>query len=212
MPAAAALPGTYQRPGGEPRRASASKEELLGRYPAPELTSEQRRQRTLEALVSQMEPLTGQNPLLMIFEDAHWTDPMTLELFGRVVDRIRTLRELLLVTFRSEFQAPWVGRPYVTALTINRLTERDIGAMIDRVVGNKLAPGELRQDIIERTDGIPLFIEEITKGGPFDQNHPRHWRSRGATVLSGALRSGHRGASMRIASWHRPLATGFRRR
>jgi len=99
----------------------------------------------------------------MIFEDAHWTDPTTLELFGRVVDRIRTLRVLLLVTFRLEFQAPWVGRPYVTALTINRLAGRDINAMIDRVVGNKLLPANIRQDIIERTDGIPLFVEEMTK-------------------------------------------------
>jgi predicted ATPase len=130
-----------------------------GRYAALELIPEQRRQRTLEALVSQMEALTRQNPVLMVFEDAHWTDPTTLELFGRVVDRIRTLRVLLLVTFRSEFQAPWVGRPYVTALTINRLGERDISAMIDRVVGNKPLPASIRQDIIERTDGIPLFVD-----------------------------------------------------
>jgi predicted ATPase len=88
-----------------------------GRYPPLELAPEQRRQRTLEALVFQMEMLARQNPVLMIFEDAHWTDPTTLELFGRLVDRIRTLRVLLLVTFRSEFQAPWVGRPYVTAVT-----------------------------------------------------------------------------------------------
>jgi class 3 adenylate cyclase len=92
-----------------------------GRYPALELTPEQRRQRTLEALVSQMEALTRQNPVLMIFEDIHWTDPTSLELFGRVVDRVRTLRVLLIVTFRPDFQAPWVGRPYVTTLTINRL-------------------------------------------------------------------------------------------
>ena len=82
-----------------------------GRYPVLELTPEQRRQRTLEALVSQMEALTRQNPVLMIFEDAYWTDPTSLELFGRVVDRVRSLRVLLLVTFRSEFEAPWVGRP-----------------------------------------------------------------------------------------------------
>jgi tetratricopeptide (TPR) repeat protein len=134
-----------------------------GHYPPRELAPEQRRQRTLEALVFQMETLARQNPVLMIFEDAHWTDPTTLELFGRLVDRIRTLRVLLLVTFRSEFQAPWVGRPYVTALTINRLAEREISAMIDRVVGNKLLPANVRQDIIERTDGIPLFVEETTK-------------------------------------------------
>jgi class 3 adenylate cyclase/tetratricopeptide (TPR) repeat protein len=134
-----------------------------GRYPALELIPEQRRQRTLEALIAQIEALTGQNPVLMIFEDAHWTDPTSLEVFSRVVDRIRSLRVLLIVTFRPEFQPPWIGQPHVTALTINRLTEREIGAMINRVVGNKLLPGNIRQDIIERTDGIPLFVEEMTK-------------------------------------------------
>ena len=134
-----------------------------GRYPALDLAPEQRRQKTLEALVSQTEALARQNPVLMIFEDAHWTDPTSLEVFGRVVDRIRTLRVLLLVTFRPEFEAPWTGQPHVTALTINRLTQRDVVAMIDRVVGNNLIAATIRQDIIERTDGIPLFVEEMTK-------------------------------------------------
>jgi predicted ATPase len=134
-----------------------------GRYPALELTPQQRRQRTLEALVSQIVALSRQNPLLMIFEDAHWTDPTTLELFGRIVDRIPTLRVLLIVTFRPEFEPPWIGRPYVTPLTINRLAEREVGAMIDGVIGNKLLPANIRQDIIERTDGIPLFVEEMTR-------------------------------------------------
>ena len=134
-----------------------------GRYPALELAPPQRRQRTLEALISQMEALTRQGPVLMIFEDAHWTDPTSLEVFGRAVDRIATLRVLLIVTFRPEFEPPWIGQPHVTSLTINRLTRRDVGAMIDRVVGNKLLPPSLRQDIIERTDGIPLFVEEMTK-------------------------------------------------
>jgi class 3 adenylate cyclase/predicted ATPase len=134
-----------------------------GRYPALELAPQQRRQKTLDALGSQMEALSRQTPVLMIFEDAHWTDPTSLELFGRAVDRIANLRVLLLVTFRPEFAPPWIGRPYVTALTINRLAQRDIDAMIDRVVGNKLIPPNIRQDIIERTDGIPLFVEEMTK-------------------------------------------------
>src|SRR5215475_3038126 len=113
-----------------------------GRYPALELTPQQRRQGTLEALVSQIVALSRQNPLLMIFEDAHWTDPTTLELFGRIVDRIPTLRVLLIVTFRPEFEPPWIGRPYVTPLTINRLAEREVGAMIDGVIGNKLLPAK----------------------------------------------------------------------
>ena len=135
----------------------------VGRYPALELTPEQRRQRTLDALIAQLEALTRQNPVLMIFEDAHWIDPTSLEVFGRTVARIRTLRVLLIVTFRPEFEPPWIGQPHVTVLTINRLTQREIGAMIDRIVGNKLLPASIRQDIIERTDGIPLFVEEMTK-------------------------------------------------
>jgi class 3 adenylate cyclase/predicted ATPase len=134
-----------------------------GRYPALELTPERRRQKTLKALIAQIETLTRQNPLLMIFEDAHWTDPTSLELLGRVVDRIRLFRALLIVTFRPEFEPPWIGQPHVAALTINRLGRRDIDAMIDRIVGNKLLPANIRQDIIERTDGIPLFVEEMTK-------------------------------------------------
>ena len=134
-----------------------------GRYQALDLEPQQRRQKTLEALTAQVEALSRQNPLLMIFEDAHWTDPTSLETFGRVVDRVRSLPVLLIVTFRPEFEPPWIGRPYVTALTINRLAQRDIEAMIDGVVGNKLIPANIRQDIIERTDGIPLFVEEMTK-------------------------------------------------
>ena len=134
-----------------------------GRYPALALTPQLRRQKTLDALMAQMEALARQSPLLMIVEDAHWGDPTSLEVFGQAVDRIPALRALLLVTFRPEFESSWVGRPYVTTLTINRLTERDVSAMIDRVVGNKLMPANIRHDIIERTDGIPLFVEEITK-------------------------------------------------
>ena len=111
-----------------------------GRYSALELTPQQRRQRTLEALVSQIVASSGQNPLLMIFEDAHWTDPTSLELFGSIVEKIPTLRVLLIVTFWPEFEPPWIGRPCVTALTINRLAHRDVDAMIDRVVGNKFIP------------------------------------------------------------------------
>src|SRR5262252_3544898 len=134
-----------------------------GRYPALELTPQRRRQKTLELLTAQIGTLSRQKPVLMIFEDAQWADPTSLEAFGRVVDRIRTLKVLLLVTFRPEFDAPWVGRPYVTALLINRLAEHEARAMIDRIVGNRQLSASIRQDIIERTDGIPLFLEEMTK-------------------------------------------------
>jgi predicted ATPase len=134
-----------------------------GRYPVLNMDPQQRRKKTLEALTAQMEALSRQKPVLMIFEDAHWTDPTSLEAFGRVVDSVRSLPVLLIVTFRPEFDPPWVGRPHVTALTLNRLAQRDIEAMIDRVIGNKLIPAGVRKDIIERTDGIPLFVEEMTK-------------------------------------------------
>ena len=93
----------------------------------------------------------------------HWIDPTSLEALGRTVDLLRTLAVLLIVTYRPEFEPPWIGRPHVTALTINRLGQREIGAMIDRVTGNKPLPASIRQDILERTDGIPLFVEEMTK-------------------------------------------------
>ena len=99
----------------------------------------------------------------MIFEDAHWIDPTSLEALGRAVDRIRTLGALLIITYRPEFEPPWIGRPHVTTLTVNRLGEREIAAMIDRIIGNKSLPASVRQDIIDRTDGIPLFVEEMTK-------------------------------------------------
>jgi predicted ATPase len=134
-----------------------------GRYPALDLTPQRRRQQTLEALASQVAALSSQNPLLMIFEDAHWADPTSIELFSRIVDRVPTLRVLLIVTFRPDFVPPWVGQPHVTALTLNRLAERETSAIISRVVGNKLLPPSIRQDIIERTDGIPLFVEEMTR-------------------------------------------------
>jgi class 3 adenylate cyclase/predicted ATPase len=134
-----------------------------GRHPPLELVPQQRRERTLEALNSQIEALTRTNTVLMIFEDVHWADPTTLEVLGRAVDRIATLRALVIVSFRPDFEPPLMGRAHVTTVTLNRLARREVDALIDCVVGNKLLPGSIRQDIIERTDGIPLFIEEMTK-------------------------------------------------
>jgi predicted ATPase len=119
--------------------------------------------RCLEALTAQLEVLSQSKPVLMIFEDVHWVDPTSLEALGRTVDRLRTLGVLLIITFRPEFEPPWIGRPHVTVLSLNRLGEREIIAMIGRVTGNKPLATTIRQDIIERTDGIPLFVEEMTK-------------------------------------------------
>jgi NADH-quinone oxidoreductase B subunit len=137
-----------------PRQAAALLAELLslpndGRYPALDLAPQQRRQKTIEALISQVEVLTRSSPVLMIFEDAHWSDPSSLELLGRTLDRIATLPVVLIVTFRPEFEPPWIGRPYVTALTINRLGNREVDAMIDRMIGNELLSASIRQDIAD---------------------------------------------------------------
>ena len=134
-----------------------------GRYPSLELPPQQRRERTLNALTEQLVGMASQRPVLMVFEDVHWIDPTSLETLNRAVDRVKALPVLLLVTFRPEFNAPWAGQSRVTSLTLTRLGERDIASMIDRVVGNKVLPPDIWQDIIERTDGIPLFIEEMTK-------------------------------------------------
>jgi predicted ATPase len=134
-----------------------------GRYPTLELEPQQRRQKTLEALTAQLEALSQSHPVLMIFEDVHWIDPTSLEVLGRTVERLKTLSVLLVITYRPDFEPPWVGRPHVTSLTLNRLGDREIAAMIERVTGNKALPNSVRQDIIERTDGIPLFVEEMTR-------------------------------------------------
>jgi class 3 adenylate cyclase len=151
-----------------PRQDAALLSEMLslsndGRYPVLELTSYQRRQKTLQALHAQVETFARRGPVLMIFEDAHWADPTSLEGFGRAVDLVATLPVLLLITFRPEFEPPWSGPPHVTALTINRLTWREVETMIDELARSRLLSGDVRQDIIERTDGIPLFVEEMTK-------------------------------------------------
>jgi class 3 adenylate cyclase/tetratricopeptide (TPR) repeat protein len=157
-----------------------------GRYPPIDLTPQQRRQRTLEALTGQMAALTRTSPVLMIFEDVHWIDPSSLEALGRTVDQIRSMRALLIITYRPDFDPPWIGRPYVTALTINRLDQYDIGAMIDSIVGNELLAVNTRRDIIARTDGIPLFVEEMTKA-VLEVEDERQARPTAASVPSPAL-------------------------
>jgi predicted ATPase len=134
-----------------------------GRYPKVELTPQQRRQRTLEALTAQLAGLATQHPVLMIFEDVHWIDPTSLEALNRTVDCIKILPALLIVTFRPEFNAPWMGQSRVTSLTLARLGEGETAAIIARLAGNKELPADVMVEIIKRTDGIPLFVEEMTK-------------------------------------------------
>jgi hypothetical protein len=134
-----------------------------GRHPALDLAPQQRRQKTLEALIGWIETIARGAPVLMVFEDAHWADPSTLEAFGRLVDKMDSVRVLLLVTFRPEFAEPWTVRPHVTSVMINRLTAREVAALIERVAGARPLAESIRHDIVERADGIPLFVEEMTK-------------------------------------------------
>jgi class 3 adenylate cyclase/predicted ATPase len=134
-----------------------------GRYPTLDLAPAERRQRTQAALAKQLAGLTHQRPALMIVEDAHWVDPTSLEVFGRTVDQIKTLPVLLIVTFRPEFNAPWAGQSHVRSLALSRLGEREAAAIIASILGNKDLPAEVTAEIVERTDGVPLFVEEMTK-------------------------------------------------
>jgi class 3 adenylate cyclase/predicted ATPase len=133
------------------------------RYPPLNLTPQKQKERTLRALVAQVEGLAARMPLLMLFEDAQWSDPTSLELLDLIIDRVPALTVLLIVTFRPEFSAPWTGRPHVTSLGLNRLAPRQRAEMIAGVTGGKALPMEIAEQIVDRTDGIPLFVEELTK-------------------------------------------------
>lgn len=134
-----------------------------GRLPVVDMPAPQRRSRTMDALVGRIEALSQSTPVLMAFEDAHWIDPTTLELLGRLTDRIRTLRVLLVVTARPEFVPPWPRSPHVTSLVLERMNSHETEAMIERISGDRTLPASTRRDILERSDGIPLFVEEMTK-------------------------------------------------
>jgi class 3 adenylate cyclase len=127
------------------------------------LSPQRKRQKLFEALLHQIEALAREKPVLMIFEDVHWLDPTSRELLDLTMDRARRMPVLLIVTFRPEFQPPWGDQPHVTMLRLNRLGERDGAALVHRLAGNRVLPGEIVDEIVERTDGVPLFVEELTK-------------------------------------------------
>jgi predicted ATPase len=133
------------------------------RYPALDLTPQKRREKTLHAQVGQIEGLAARQPVLMVFEDVHWSDPTTRESLDLLVDRVPTLRVLVIITFRPEFSPPWIGRPHVTMLTLNRHPPRQRAEMIPGVISGKALPKQIADQIVDRTDGVPLFIEELTK-------------------------------------------------
>jgi predicted ATPase len=133
------------------------------RYPALHLTPQKQKEMTLRALVPQVEGLAARQPVAMLFEDAQWSDPTSLELYDLIIDRAAALPLLLIVTFRPEFTPPWTGRPHVTWRVLNRLAPRQRAAMIAGVTGGRALPREVADQIAERTDGVPLFVEELTK-------------------------------------------------
>src|ERR1700756_2637798 len=133
------------------------------RYPPLSLTPQKRKENTLRALLAQLEGLAGRRPVLMVFEDVHWIDPTSLDLLDLIVERVATLRALLVITFRPEFAPAWIGRSHVTQISLGRLPRRQRAEMVMRVTGGKALPQEIAEHIVDRSDGVPLFIEELTK-------------------------------------------------
>jgi AAA ATPase domain/Adenylate and Guanylate cyclase catalytic domain len=133
------------------------------RYPPLDLTPQKRKEKMLRVLLAQLEGLAAQEPMLVLFEDVHWIDPTSLELLDLTVDRVPALPVLLIITFRPEFVPPWIGRPQVTFLTLNRLSPAQRAEMIAGMTGGKALPQKIADQIIDHTDGVPLFIEELTQ-------------------------------------------------
>jgi class 3 adenylate cyclase/predicted ATPase len=133
------------------------------RHPLPNLGPQRKKERTLEALIRQLQGLARQQPVLMVFDDAHWIDPTSRELLDLIVERLRALPVLLVVTFRPEFRPPWTGQPQVNTVALNRLDRRDRTALVEQIAGDKALPDEVIAQIADRTDGVPLFVEELTK-------------------------------------------------
>ena len=127
------------------------------------LSPQRRREKLFDAMLSQLEAELRHRAVLMVFEDAHWIDPTSRELLDLTVDRVRRLPVLLVVTFRPEFQHAWGGQPHVTMLAPNRLGGRDGAALVERLAGNAGLPEKIVDEIVARADGVPLFVEELTK-------------------------------------------------
>ena len=133
------------------------------RYPPLTLSPQRQKQQTQEALVAWLLAETAQHPVLAVWEDLHWADPSTLELLGLLLDQVPTARLLLVLTARPEFRPPWALRAHLTQLTLTRLVRQQVEEMVLRVTGGKPLPAEVVQQIVAKTDGIPLFVEELVK-------------------------------------------------
>jgi class 3 adenylate cyclase/tetratricopeptide (TPR) repeat protein len=133
------------------------------RYPLPNLTPQRLRERTLAALLAHLKRLAARQPVLMVFEDLHWIDPTSLELLSLVVDQVRGQPLLLLATSRPEFIPPWPSHRHISNVVLTRLDRKEGEALVAGVTGGKSLPPEVLDQIVARTDGVPLFIEELTK-------------------------------------------------
>ena len=133
------------------------------RYAPLALSPMQQRRQTMAALLDQIESLARQQPILLLFEDTHWADATSLELLHMIVERIHQIRVLALFTFRPEFRPPWVGLPNVSSLTLGGLNRSNVETMVVRVTRGRPLPAELTEQIVGKTDGNPLFVEELTK-------------------------------------------------
>jgi class 3 adenylate cyclase/predicted ATPase len=136
---------------------------LPERYRSPTMAPERQKQRTLETLVASIRIQADRQPTLLIVEDLHWVDPSTLELLGLLIEQIASARLLMTVTFRPEFRPPWPMLAHMTQLTVGRLARRDVEVFVENLTGGRTLPIEMRQQLIARSDGVPLFVEELTK-------------------------------------------------
>jgi predicted ATPase len=134
-----------------------------GRYPPLHLSPQQQKRKTAEALVAWLAEAAERQPLLAVWEDLHWADPSTLELLSLIMDQSRTARMLTLLTCRPEFQPPWPPRSHLTHLTLNRFTHPQVERLIAQAMHGKSLPPEVVQQVVAKTDGVPLFVEELLK-------------------------------------------------
>jgi len=133
------------------------------RYPPLTFSPQRQRQKTLEVLLAMLLEPAVHRPVLFILEDLHWTDPSTLELLELLMDQIPTVSFCALLTCRPTFQPPWSSRSYLTQVTLRRLAPPQVGRMAEHVAGGKHLPAEVLRQVVEKTDGVPLFVEEMTK-------------------------------------------------
>jgi predicted ATPase/class 3 adenylate cyclase len=133
------------------------------RHAALDLTPERRKQRTFDVLLRQFEALCGRQPVLAVYEDVHWIDPSTMELLDLATERVQRQRALAVITFRPEFSSPWAGHAHVTSFSLSRLVRGEVAMIVGRVVGGKALPADVLAQITSKTDGIPLFVEELTR-------------------------------------------------